>query len=154
MHPTTNYDVLMLRCSRAMSFDELASIALTEVHKFPDGAELVCGPITTGGLGSVELNLTAFRASIKRLLEEGRPIFDQMPYEDQIFSLTAKWKRNNPDRAREYHQPVLNGFYLPLITSGRIIGGNFMPGWETSQGARWERALMHKLGIRTTDLVD
>ncbi len=152
MHPETDVRLLLQECEKAESFVELSLIAIAELRKFKDGAEIVCGPVTTGGRGNVEENLTIFSRTIMTLQQQGRYVFNQMPYEKKIFFLTRRWQEENPEVAHEYHAPVLEGFYAPLFRTGLIRQGLFLPGWESSKGARWERQQFVQLGIEICDL--
>lgn len=153
MHPDTDFEWLVERCNKTDSFDELVIIALEELRKFRHGSEIVCGPISTGGRGSVEANFQVFSATIARLKQEGRPIFSQVPYEERIF-FRNRWRAEDPARANEYHMPILEDFYLPLISSGLIKKCWFIPGWESSFGARWEREHLIQYGADICDLTD
>ena len=152
MHHDTNVQMFEEKVARTESFEQLAELAMRELCKFSDGAALVCGPITTGGLGNVPDNLALFSTTIVRLQGYGRDIFTQMPYEKNgIFRLTRKWKDANPNDS-DYHAPVLESFYRPLFESGYVNEGIFLPDWKSSRGACWERALLTELRITVSDL--
>lgn len=68
MHHQTEAEQFIRQCATADSFAELLPIALKELQKFPHGAEMVCGPISTGGRGNPQANLAVFNATIRRLL--------------------------------------------------------------------------------------
>lgn len=152
MHPETDVRWLTEECNKAESFAELALIAIAELRKFQNGTEIVCGPITTGGRGNAEENLKVFAKAIRALQQRGRHVFNQMPYEERIFLLTRRWQEENPAIASEYHGPVLEQFYAPLFRTRLIRRGWFLPGWELSKGARWERQLFVQVGIEICDL--
>lgn len=152
MYLTTDTHGFRELCSARDSFESLAELALEELAKFPPGVEIVCGPITSGGAGSIKDNLTIFNAVIKRLLEQRRPVFNQMPYENQLFALRDAWKAD-PDALQERgYEPVLEQFYRPLFSSERFAKAWFIPKWETSSGATWERNLLRSLGVEFEDL--
>ncbi len=109
--------------------------------RMPDGLLQVCGPISTGGFGSVEKNLFRFDEKIKELQAEGRPVFDQMYLEAPIMMLRNKGERQN------FHMEILNDLYLPIFKSGKISKVYFLKGWESSQGATWEHNLAKELGF-------
>lgn len=146
MHPATDITWLKVECEKATSFEELVVVALGELKKFKDGAELVCGPITTGGQGSVEANLAVFNKVIDHFVRVDRPIFSQMPYEGKIFLLRREWINKDPNRANEYYHGILERFYLPLIESGLIRTAWFIEGWESSVGAKWEHKQLRMVG--------
>ncbi len=154
MHHNTDLEWLARECSKADSFADLVPIALTELQKFGAGAEVVCGPISTGGRGSLEKNFEVFGATIKGLQREGRPIFSQVPYEERIFFFRTRWQQEDLSREGQYYMPILTEFYHPLIRSGLIKAGHFIPGWESSFGARWERTELKSMGAKINDLTN
>ncbi len=101
----------------------------------------VCGPIGTGGLGSIEKNLDAFNNTILYLQSKGLSVFDQMPFEAQMQNLKKKFS------AEKVVNNILNDFYLPIFKSGSISTFYFMPNWQTSFGAKWEHEEAQRLGI-------
>jgi hypothetical protein len=158
MHHETDIEWLLRECKNADSFAELVPIAIDELKKFADGAEVVCGPITTGGRGSIEANLAVFNGSIRALQQEGRPVFNQVPYEERFFFFKKRWLAADPTRAGQYYMPILEEFYLPIFQTGLIKRGWFIPGWESSFGTRWERKTLPEHGAEihdlTTDWID
>ncbi len=154
MHHDSDITALRAACAEANSFTELVPIALTELSKFVTGAEMVCGPITTGGRGSIEANIEVFNATIAALQSEDKPIFNQVPYEEQILRLRMLWETVSPENVGKYCMPLLEDFYLPLFKSGHFRHGWFIPGWQSSYGATWERRQLSELGIVVTDLTE
>jgi hypothetical protein len=154
MHKETIAAALCADCAVTGSFEELVELALNEVAKFRGDIEIVCGPITSGGRGSVEENLKLFNAVIKGLIDEGRPIFNQMPYEDALFRLRAKSEKAEgrmPGDA-SYNPIVLERFYRPLFETNRFTRAWFIKGWESSKGACWEHELLSGLGAQISYL--
>ena len=132
----------------ASSFSGLAQVALEQLQTFPDKAEIVCGPISTGGLGKSYVNLLIFNHVIEVLQSAGRPIWSQMPFEAGLAELEHEWKAQHPHEA--YCKPILDEFYLPIFESGYIRTAWFIDGehgWTTSQGAQWEMAQCKRLSI-------
>lgn len=152
MHLDTDPAWLAAQCVKTNSFAELVPLALAELSKFPAGAEVVCGPISTGGRGSIEKNFSVFNATIAALIKDGRPIFSQVPYEERIFFFRTRWQNEDPSRTGKYYMPILEEFYAPLIRTGRIRRGWFIPGWKSSFGADWERKELQAMGAETHDL--
>ncbi len=111
------------------------------ISRMPRPIVQVCGPIATGGLGSLEANLGAFNEEIKKLQSKGLHVFDQMPFEMPMQKLKKDLKPG------EYAYSILDDFYLPLFKSGNISALYFMPNWQTSKGAQWEHELAKDLGI-------
>lgn len=153
MHPDTSGALIYRACSKAPSFSELVLIAQAELEKFEGPIEIVCGPITSGGVGSRVENLAIFNAAILKLRLEGRPIFSQMPYEDALDRLGKAFLRNADRQALEYDiHPILTEFYEPLFACGRINFAWFLSNWHTSKGASWERKVLPLYGIGFADL--
>lgn len=127
------------------SFTGAARIALSDLLSLPDPVHIVCGPISTGGLGSVERNLIAFNAMIESLICLRFSVFNQIPYEPILWKLRAEWQRKYPKKG--YCMLILTHFYRYLFQSNKIKVAWFLPGWETSMGARWEHAQCLRCGI-------
>ncbi len=154
MHHDTDVDWLLERCSEATSFTGLLTIAKIELCKFPKGAEIVCGPMSTGGVGSLEENMRVFENTIKTLMQQAAPVFNQIPYQDKMVSLVEEWSAADGSRAGKYCMPILEEFYSPLFETGFIKKAWFIPGWESSIGATWERKKLSSVGVRIYDLGD
>jgi len=146
----------MLRafCKPIQDFSGLVNIARYELSKFHGRAEIVCGPITSGGLGSVEKNLAVFNSAIQGLIIQGRPVFNQMPYEDALFRLQAEHERRHGRHPEDksYNPVVLEEFYLPLFQTRGFSRAWFLPHWRTSKGATWERNTLGGLGVCIVEL--
>lgn len=125
---------------QAQSFGELSKIAMRILNRMPQPVGQVCGPISTGNK-SIEENLKVFNETVQQLVDEGKTIFDQIPFEDYIFRLLETGKGS-----REKDQ-LLNEFYLPLFESGLVKTFYFIPGWKSSHGATWEHEQAKRLGI-------
>ena len=125
----------------ARSFEALLPIALRVLERMPPRVLMVCGPISTGGLGSIEKNLERFHVAIRILIMRGENIFSQMPFEHPIQQI-----RKIPGY-EQGHEHLLNSFYLPIFKSGRITRMCFLPDWHSSKGARWEFRQANLLGI-------
>jgi len=127
----------------ADSYKEMANLALNFLRDMPKPIGQVCGPITTGGLGSIELNLDVFNRTIRKLMEWGEVIFNQMPFEYPMQNLRMRSKLPG----EETDALLLNEFYLPIFNSGLVKRLYFIRGWESSFGARWEHQKAKELGI-------
>ncbi len=102
----------------AASYQEVSQIALRVLvwwcAEFPGKkVGMVCGPISTGGLGSIPANLERFHLAITTLTEAGYPIFTQMPYEEALHRI-----RDQSVGPGVYDNQLLEEFYLPLFESG------------------------------------
>ena len=103
----------------------------------------MCGPIAeTGGLHSIEANLKVFNNTIIQLQKNGLRIFDQMPFEDKMQELKAKMNRE------DFLKELDDDFYMPIFESGVVSTFYFIPGWETSNGAKFEHEKAKELGIK------
>lgn len=118
----------------AKTIPDLCKVAFMVIHRMPRPVVQVCGPISTGGLGSVEENLMVFRRYIQAMQKKGRHVFDQMPFEPPMQRIRAAC------RDRSIERSILYDFYLPLFKSGSISELVFMPNWKESIGACWEFA--------------
>jgi hypothetical protein len=125
------------------SFLDMQVIAKRVLDRIPRPVAGVCGPIAeTGGLHSVEANLNVFNNTIIQLQKTGLKIFDQMPFENKIQELKAKMNRE--DFLRELN----DDFYMPIFESKIVSTFYFIPGWETSNGAKFEHEKAKELGIK------
>ena len=130
----------------AQSFVELSHVALAVLGRMPQPVGQVCGPISTGGLGSIKKNLAVFDATIDRLIAEGRTIFDQMPFEEHFFRIiNSAW-------ATRHNNQLLEDFYRPIFESRQVSTLYFIPGWESSKGATWEHELGQHLCLSLVSL--
>lgn len=128
----------------ATSLDDLVVVArdILAVQAAEQELAIVLGPMTTGGLGSAERNFRAFRAAVAALRATGHNIFDIADFHDYIQPLST----HNPD-AGTYDTAILETFCDGVYGSGHIAAAYFLPGWESSVGARWERDRMPTYGI-------
>ncbi len=123
----------------------LCCVAKDVLGLLPDPVGMVCGPISTGGFGSVEANIQRFNEAIDSLLMLKIVVFDQTPFEPKLAEL------HQPDESG-YDWRILNHFYEPIFQTGKIKRKFFIPGWQSSVGARWEREQATTLGIQIVDL--
>lgn len=123
------------------TYADMKDVALIALKALPQPVVQVCGPLTTGGRGSFEKNLEMFHEGIQFLAEQGKTVFDQRPFEIPMQKLKAT--RKGPGYAYE----LLYEFYLPVFQSGHVKELHFLPGWESSIGARWEHDQAQQLGI-------
>jgi hypothetical protein len=128
---------------RSTSYFELAQIAMAHLANYPRPIVEVCGPITTGGLGSIEKNLEVFSLAVQFLKNQGKTVFDQLPFQNAMVRLKEKYEARDG-----YTMSILEDFYQPIFESGIIDEMHFLPDWQTSKGATWEHAQAEKLGIK------
>lgn len=131
---------------RAKTFKELAKVAIRIARRLPSPVGQVCGPITTGGVGTVKGNIRIFKKTIFDLQKSGKSIADQVPFEKPLWKIMKnfprKWGKPNKKDLQ-----LLEEFYGTLFRSGVIKVLYFMPGWEHSFGACWEYSLGKELGL-------
>ena len=125
----------------AQNIQDVFSIAKDVLSRMPDTLAQVCGPITSGGKGSIGENLKYLDEQIDKLQQQGVHIFDQMPFEE-TFQRIAYSKTST-----EHHDDILNDFYEPVFQLGKIKTMYFIPGWESSKGAQWEYERAKRLGM-------
>ena len=134
----------------AKTYVELGQVGLTVLRRMSMGVGTkpigqVCGPISHGGLGSVAANLRVFSEWIERLQDKRIAIFDQVPFERDMFRI---WHENGgTDGEGNSNDALLVGFYIPLFESGLIKKLYFIPGWSESYGSLWEHRQARRLGI-------
>ena len=107
----------------------------------PESMGQVCGPVTNGGFGSVEENLTYLSKQIEVLQEKGVTIFDQMPFEETFHRVVRDETLN------QKYENILTDFYEPLFALKRIDTLYFVKGWESSRGAQWEHEKAKEFGL-------
>lgn len=123
--------------SDARTFKDLAELAMLILARMPGHVEMVSGPISTGGVGSISGNRKVFERVIEILVNEhGINIFSQMPFEDKMVEFYEVWHAEHPEE--RYCTPILDEFYEPIFSSGKIAVLHFIYGWESSFGAKWE----------------
>jgi hypothetical protein len=135
----TDDDFLYLDTTK--SIREVCDFALQIIDRMPDDVAQVCGPITSGGKGSIEANLEYLNFSIQEAQKKGLHIFDQMPFEQTLHRIL----REQTDA--ENKESILFDFYEPLFESKKIKKLYFVPDWESSHGANWEYKKAKELGM-------
>ncbi|MDP3014937.1 MAG: DUF4406 domain-containing protein [bacterium] len=131
------------KIKKSKTFYELVIIGRGILYRMSDPISQVCGPISTGGNGSVEENLGTLAKAIKFLTEKEISVFNQLPFEKTFDKIMRNYKTSS------YDTPILEEFYGPVFESGKIKNVYFLPGWRKSVGARWEYNYAKKLGIKT-----
>lgn len=122
---------------KARTFKDLADLAISIIARMPSGIEMVSGPISTGGVGSINGNRRVFEHVIEILVNERKAnVFSQMPFEDKMVEFYKAWHAENPEE--KYCTPILDDFYERVFSSGKIVALHFINGWESSFGAKWE----------------
>lgn len=130
----------------ATTLEEVAQIALCATLEIKaQGHQIVqiCGPISTGGRGGLEANLHFFKLATHVAVKNGFVVFDLPFFQDPIIRVTHYGKEENG----AYLWEILELFFEPIFRSGALSKAFFLPGWQSSIGARWEREKLTELGI-------
>ncbi|MBI3334962.1 MAG: NUDIX domain-containing protein [Candidatus Portnoybacteria bacterium] len=127
---------------KAKTFSHLVPAAFDIIKRMPQPVGQVCGPISTGGTGSLERNLERMSKAIDDLKAKEVTIFDQMPFQKPMRRIRNLYKDER------WRLDLLEQFYLPLFESGLVDTLYFLPDWKTSHGAEWEHAQAVRLGIK------
>lgn len=125
--------------TKAKNVAELLVVANSVIDSIPRPLVYVSGPISTGGKGSVAENLKVFRKTIAGLEKNGLNVFNYLPLHRKIAEFSAGHDG--------YFTPVLDELFLPIFESKKIDKILFIPGWETSKGAKWEHETAVNLKI-------
>ena len=136
------------KINASKDFSEAVEIAIDILKRMPQPIAQVCGPITTGGKGSIKENTEVIENTVKKLSNQGITICNQTKFNTPIIRFRTESKLNNIDS----NALVLEKFHKPILDSGLIKKFYFVHGWESSMGSRWERAQAKKLGIEIIDL--
>ena len=141
-HPLVYFSNHVLEAiKRAKTFEALRDLALFVLATMPRDVGMVCGPITTGGAGSVEKNLSRFNYAINLMFVRGFNVFTQMPFKTPMQRI-----KENKDYYKGGNQ-LLETFYLALFRSCWFKTLYFLPDWKSSYGARWEHEQALALGL-------
>lgn len=133
-----------LQAEEARDLHELLQVALSvvEAHPYSPPLVVVCGPMSTGGFGCIEKNLRAFDISVRVLRESGYNVFNLHSFQDAIKSIVS----HNPTTG-VYARDILEVFCAGVYRSGKIMTAYFLPGSESSVGARWEKEFLPTCNI-------
>lgn len=129
---------------QAQSYREMFELVAPVLERAPEGLVQVCGPFSTGGLGSIEKNMQRMGDTVRVLNELGYPLFNQVPLEVPMQKIKEKREEM---LGGAYDTDILDHFYLPLFESGAIKKLFFMHGWESSHGSKWEHDQGERLGL-------
>lgn len=143
---------------RARTYQELATVALAQLKRLAQNSltrpGIVCGPISNGGLGSKAANIERFECVVKEMAAYKRGcFFSQIPFEESLWRVQALLAESDPTvYPKGAGNPLLEGFYRPIFTSGLIGVAYFIKGWPSSDGSCWERELCLEEGVAVVDL--
>lgn len=137
------------RLDSVETLEELAEIGievLKQMHSSGKTIVYVAGPISTGGEGNIDKNLVRLSKAIVIAKNHGLQIFDQVIFEGAMRRLSYKYPKING-----YYVAPLDFFYKPIFESGFIGKALFLPDWQSSKGATWERNLAKALNIKVEE---
>jgi hypothetical protein len=130
------------------SLEEAADIGISILKRMKaEGKPVIqiCGPMSTGGAGSIEKNMSRFEAAVDTAVQNGLTVFNQIPFQNAIIRVTDYYE------GAPYNTDILEVFYRRMFESGYMDGILLLPDWESSKGAIWERELALKLGMNIED---
>jgi len=140
------------KAKKADSLQAFAKLAMSELAELGGDVALVCGPISTGGLGDIEQNLGVFNASIASLRRSDPAVFDTLPFEAGIVDQRIAWEKNPANAGKPFSTALMAAFYGPLFRHPSVTHAYFIPGWEASFGATMQRGMLIALNRRIVDL--
>lgn len=133
--------------AEAQTFHDLLAVALRILKRVPRSLVQLSGPVTTGGKGSIEENLRVLAQATKILQEKGYRVFDISVFHEALLRLEHQTRKGDA-----YCLEMLEIFFRGIFESGYISKVFFLPDWESSTGARWERECVAKQGIEIIDM--
>jgi len=139
----------MDKINTSETFEELAKVAIEILRQMSlSGKPIVeiCGPVSTGGLGSIEKNLSILKKAVDKANEKGLQTFDQTIFEEAMQRISKKYPLVDG-----YPVSILDKFYKKIFESGYIKKAYFLPGWQSSRGAKWEREIFPIIGVEIAE---
>jgi hypothetical protein len=140
------------KAKKADSLQGFAKLALAELAEMGGDTALVCGPISTGGLGNIEDNLGVFNATIASLRRTDPAVFDTLPFEAGIVDQRIAWESDTANTGKPFSTALMAQFYGPIFRFPGLTHAYFIPGWEASFGATMQRGMLIALNRRIVDL--
>ncbi len=119
----------------------MLDIAFQVLLAMPPKAAMVCGPMTSGGAGSLTENLKRFGRAIDILAATSENVFTQLPFEN---SMKVLREHSTYYKGGDH---LLDAFYLPIFRSRLITRLYFLPDWGSSYGATWEHERAEEIGL-------
>ncbi len=135
------------RLETAKDYCDVALVAIEILKGLPQPIGQICGNISSGGKNSreeIEKNLQIFEKTICKLQEQGKIIFNQVPFEKAFSRI---WDNDKLSSLDKKNINLLEGFYENIFKSGMVKTLYFIHGWEGSFGAKWEHDKASKLGL-------
>ncbi len=129
----------------AETLEKLAEVGISILKEMRASGKpiiYIAGPVSTGGLGDIEKNLARLSEAIKIASKHDLQVFDQAAFEGTMRRLSYKYLMVDG-----YYLATLELFYKSIFESGLISKLFFLPDWQSSKGATWERNFAKTLGI-------
>lgn len=139
----------ILQAEKASKLAHLGDLAVEIAGNMPKPLFMISGPMTTGGMGEYAKNIILFQHTIDEAVRAGVNVFNQTMLDEHLQRLVRAWYIQNP--TEEYCDEVLTDVYELLMQSGHVRGVYFLPDWQTSRGARWEREAGERMGLEQHD---
>lgn len=133
------------KINQAENYSQLVPIALSILERMPNPIAQVCGPISTGGVGSIKCNLSILEKTISKVNSGKYTVFDQTGFEKPIQKMRQKQMESLSKE--ETNIILLEEFYGKVLESKKIETLFFIYGWESSKGSIWENKKAKKLGL-------
>ncbi|MBY0538931.1 hypothetical protein K2P56_00660 [Patescibacteria group bacterium] len=118
-------------------FKALVGEAVEDMKKLPPPLVRIAGPLRTGGDG-YETNLQRLKQGEALLRSRGLT----------VFGYTGKYA----DAIKAAYDLHFEHFHIPILKTGLIQSIFFLPKWEESRGAAYERQLCTELGVSIGDI--
>ncbi|OHA17459.1 MAG: hypothetical protein A3G52_02440 [Candidatus Taylorbacteria bacterium RIFCSPLOWO2_12_FULL_43_20] len=142
-------EVETLALEKVVKFEEMVPVGvcvLERMRKIGGNIVMICGPMTTGGRGSLTANMEYFKKTQAFASFRGLFIFDQTPFEGTMQRLSEGHRHR-----KQYCVEILHIFYRQIFSRRLIDELMFLPDWASSTGASWERQEGTDLGLKISD---
>ena len=144
----TENDIERLRMAKTLEeAGDIGVMILERMHASGKEIVQVCGPMTTGGLGTLSENMERFAIAIEQARAHGLLVFNQIPFQEAIERLTSHLDE-------EYCTDILDIFFRKILGCGYVSRALFLSDWESSRGARWEWDFVRSCGIPASPYPD
>ncbi|MBX9765144.1 hypothetical protein K2X83_00710 [Patescibacteria group bacterium] len=118
-------------------FKGLVGEAIEEMKQLPPPLVRIAGPLRTGGDG-YEINLQRLKTGEALLQSRGLT----------VFGYSGKYA----EAIKAAYDLHFTHFHIPILKTGLISSIFFLPKWQESGGASYERKLCDELGIEAGEI--
>jgi hypothetical protein len=126
---------------------DVTNIAIAVLNKMKETklpVVMICSPISTGGLGSTEMNLARYKKAIEKAKEHGLVVFDILPFEAELPRIFRTYQGNHEADKFVY-------FEMPIYSGHKLTKALFLEDWPSSQGASHVRDMLNSFLVRVED---